>query len=287
MKTDEDQYTIKQYLLGSIGDAEREMIEEHIITDPDYIEKVMIVECELIDEYLTDALSEADRRRFIEHFLSTARQAQKLDFVKALANYTSASKAHSPPISRKIRLPAFWKGRIRNLLAAVGKLRLSLIAAIMLIVFVTSLVVIGWWIAHRADQSLESELAQLNNPDKHDPRTFSNFFIIGPLMPGLVRDFEQAQKNAIPKDKDIVQLQLEIGLNNYPIYEVALQRDEGRQVFTVGGLKPDSSESQRMLILYLPSRILTAGDYQLKLSGVTLDGQLEYIGQYVFRIVEK
>jgi len=286
MKTDEDQYPIKQYLLGSLGDAEREMIEEQIITSPEYLEKVMMVETELIDEYLADSLSEDDRRRFLEHFLSTVKQAQKLDFAKALVNYTAKSKAHSPPISRRIRLPAFWKGRIHNLLAATGKPRFFPIAATVSIVFVISLV-IGWWIAHTPEQSLEKELAQLNNSDKPDPRTSSDYFVIGPLRPGLVRDFEEAQKSIVPIDKNIVQLQLEIGVSNYPSYHTTLATSEGRKVFTLAGVKPSSSENQKIVVLYMPSRVLTAGDYQLELTGVALDGQLKYIGHYIFRITNK
>lgn len=78
---------VKEYLLGNLSLEEQQQIEERLILNRDFFEQVMIVEDELVDEYVYGSLSENER--FTQHFLSTPQQRQKLRTAKALKRYIS------------------------------------------------------------------------------------------------------------------------------------------------------------------------------------------------------
>jgi CHAT domain-containing protein/Tfp pilus assembly protein PilF len=87
----EDQRLLKSYLLGELSEEdERRPLEERLLTDEDFFEELLITEDELIDDYLKNALTDEEKRRFEDHFLLTAERQQKLRFAKALKRYVSA-----------------------------------------------------------------------------------------------------------------------------------------------------------------------------------------------------
>lgn len=59
-------------------------MELRLLSDADYSEELDIVADELIDEYLSSALPESDRRPFSEHFLKSQVRRDKLEFARAL-----------------------------------------------------------------------------------------------------------------------------------------------------------------------------------------------------------
>jgi hypothetical protein len=106
---------IREYLLGQLSDEEQQRIEERLIADKDFFEQVMIEETELIDDYLAGALVE--RESFINHFLSTPQQLQKVRTAAALREYTSESAPEEVPSAAKhVRTPNSW---FRRLLAGI------------------------------------------------------------------------------------------------------------------------------------------------------------------------
>ena len=79
---------IREYLLGNIQvEDEKRKIEERLMLDDDYFEKVLMQEEELIQDYVDGHLSADERQRFEKHFLISEERRRKIQFARALRRY--------------------------------------------------------------------------------------------------------------------------------------------------------------------------------------------------------
>src|SRR5215211_4393780 len=102
MKYLEEQQTIKQYLLGQLSTAESEALEQKVLTDPEFMDAVSLIEDELIEDFVANELPDRDKEHFIQHFLSTPHQHQKLELVEAVHTYFGGDVASSSaPVTEK------------------------------------------------------------------------------------------------------------------------------------------------------------------------------------------
>ena len=89
--SEEQQNSIRRYLMGSLHDeAELRLIEKNLLLDDDFAERLAIAEDELVEDYLDGALSETERRQFVEFFLISAENKNKLRLLKNLRRYAAA-----------------------------------------------------------------------------------------------------------------------------------------------------------------------------------------------------
>ncbi len=275
--SDEKQNLIRQYLLGELDEGQRNTIEELLIIDRQYLEETLAVESELFDDYVNDDLSESDQKKFVEHLLSTSIQLKKLQFAKALINTGIEAAANSPPAIGKVYQTEKWW------IPASKKSALSFsIAAVIIVVLAASFII---YIIFNQHKSLERELAELNSEERQRYEDIPNTLIAGPLQPWIVRESGEMKRVFIPIGTEIVQLRLDILVNAYQSYLVVLQTGEGQVIFTLSGLKPGDIKGDAVVLINIPGRILTSGDYQVELSGINADGQLERVGRYTFRVV--
>ena len=113
---------IKQYLLGELPYNEQDQIEERLLTDPKFFEESLIVEDELVDEYLFGLLSDPEEEKFERHFLSVPQQRQKLELAKTLERYASEATlggALTSGFDFPSRTPAIYGitvGRLKNII---------------------------------------------------------------------------------------------------------------------------------------------------------------------------
>src|ERR1041384_503134 len=99
-----DQTTIRQYLLGELSDeAQRQQVEERLLTDDDFFQELEITEDELIDQYLTGALTADERRNFESHFLAAPERQRKLSFARALRKCVEAAAVQTGQQQRSQR----------------------------------------------------------------------------------------------------------------------------------------------------------------------------------------
>lgn len=105
--------TIKRYLLGMLDAEERQRVEEHLISDRDFFEQVMIVEDELLDDYVDGSLPEVERERFLHHFLSAPQQHQSLRLASILRQYVSGlDSVELPKAGKYIQRSDSWLSRL-------------------------------------------------------------------------------------------------------------------------------------------------------------------------------
>jgi tetratricopeptide (TPR) repeat protein len=98
--------SIRKYLLGILDDTVKmRQIEEKILLDESYAERLAIAEDELIEEYLDGTLTEAEREQFVRFFLVTSENKRKLRLVENLRKYAAKSdtQAIKKPLKEKSR----------------------------------------------------------------------------------------------------------------------------------------------------------------------------------------
>src|SRR5882724_1573902 len=103
--TPEVQEKLRRYLLGSLGDDDRELVERELLTSDELFEELLIVEDEITDEYLAGELSHEDRSLFDQYFLNPPERQEKLRFARALNRGVKAADDKQP--ARKSS-SSFW-----------------------------------------------------------------------------------------------------------------------------------------------------------------------------------
>jgi hypothetical protein len=273
---DQAQPTIRRYLLGHLDEAGREQFEERFVNDAKFREAALIVEEELIDDYLAGLLPADEQAHFDADYLAGPRQRQELTLAQAIREYALENPAAGPAVMLKppaSKRFAFLTGR--------GWVP-ALVGAAVLLVAVGSFWV--WWL--RGWQGNEPQLvtadtiARLNKP----PYSAESVLSI-PLTGFLNRASGQGQKFAVPASIDIVQLQLAVPDTPYQSYQATLRVTDGAELFTVGDLSAQQIVAGRLLNLRLPARILKPADYTLSVSARSTEGRAESVADYYFRVL--
>jgi hypothetical protein len=271
------QPTIRRYLLGRLDEAGREQFEERFFKDAEFREAALIVEGELIDDYLAGLLPTDAQAHFAAHYLAGPRQRQELTLAKVIREYALESAAAGPAVAPRapgLKLLDFFTGR--------GWQPALVVAALLLVALVGSWV---WWVnrwqGNEPQTATAAAIAQLNK----QPYSVESSFSI-PLTGFHNRASGQGQKFAVPADIEIVQLQLALPATPYQSYQATLRVADGAELFTVGDLSARQTEAGRLLNLRLPARLLTPGDYTLSVSGLTTAGLAEGVADYYFRVLK-
>src|SRR5262249_6202613 len=91
-QTINEEEAIKQYLLGRLPEEEQTRLEERLLTDDDFFERLNLAEDELVDDYLAGSLDAENRQRFDKQFLAAPERQRKVRFSMALRKYVSAGR---------------------------------------------------------------------------------------------------------------------------------------------------------------------------------------------------
>lgn len=80
----EETAQIRRYLLGDLSEAELLQVEDRLMTEKNFCDKVAILEEELIEDYLGHALTVDELRQFEASFASLPAMHDRIEFVKAV-----------------------------------------------------------------------------------------------------------------------------------------------------------------------------------------------------------
>jgi hypothetical protein len=282
---EEESDLIRRYLLGALPEAEQELFEQRVLCEPEYRDKVELVEDELVEDYARGALPDADHERFVGHFLTTPGQLQKLQLVQALRQYAdaaspaaplkAAARADEPGETRRPKLP-FWRA---------SPLRLGFALAVACLLVLGSALLLNSWRQSNDRAALELELARLNGPDASDrPDTPA---LTATLTPMLTRDLAEANKITLPPDIELVALRLNLPSGPHTVFQAMLRTNEGHELFVISDLKARVTGDGRQLVLRVPAALLTRGDYRLTLKGLDASNQPEEVAEYYFRVATR
>lgn len=192
----DDETELRRYLLGELTEEERAQVKERLFLNSDYFQQLQAAEDDLIDDYVYEELSVADRESFETHFLSQPGRHEDLKFAQALKMYISTEAPPSSAISAAavaIHPPPTTKSKVMFLpfLRNFSNLaRLSLAAATLIILAV------GIWLVIRAvrnrDQSPPIQ-AQRPTPQETVPDPQQREVMPTNSQPGKSQPVEQEQ----------------------------------------------------------------------------------------------
>ena len=127
----EDERLIRQYLLGALSEEGQAKVQDRLLCDSEFFDRLVIEENELIDDYLRGALTEELEEKFKSYFLAAPERRQKLRFAKALKKRISEEAPSGPGIEESQRRkhlfglkgfspPRFAAGAVAALIFVVG-----------------------------------------------------------------------------------------------------------------------------------------------------------------------
>jgi len=253
---------LRQYVLGTDDPESQEPFEEHLLTDEKLLEELSIVEDEIVQDYLSGALSESEREKFESRFVATDAGQQELQFFKAFNNYF----ANLPAAEKRTPLPRSWKRFLPSFLRGESAiLRISFATAIII------LVSIGLFVAIRSRSQERGTV------------------FTATLTPGQVKGISGREMSVVevPPGTEFVRLQLAIGETSAQSYHISVFTDKEEEIFTDDGLQAESTATGKFVSVKVPSSILSRGDYRLKLAARISGDQLEEVASYSFRVIRR
>ncbi len=255
-----DEY-IREYVLGTHDPENQRHFEERLLTDQNLLEQLSIVEDEVVCDYLAGSLSEVEREKFENRFLSTAKGKQELQLFSAIRHHAK----NRLPATERTPLPRSWKRFLPGFLRGENPwLRLSFAMAILILVAV-------------------GLVAFFRNPINEHGRVFT-----AALVPGQIKNIGGRKMNVVevPQGTEVIDLQLAIGEVSAESFQASMFTDTGEEVFTKDALQAESAPSGKFISLRIPSNVLKAGDYRLRLKASVPEVGVEEVANYSFRVTK-
>lgn len=290
---DREHLAIRAYLLGGLDEESRERIESRFMTDPDFKEVVLLVEDELFEDYAFGTLPPQEREDFARRFTSDPRHAQKLRLIEGLKGRAEAEDRGglAGDVTGRRRAP-FWRRWLPGSARFRGSPRTLKLAFAAAVLMLGSLLILevsqrGRW-RRDSREDIERELARLNAPADSGGAQYSGAGLYTlTLSPVQTRGAGDAPVIAVAGDEGLMQLRMTPLRGGRQSYRASVQEVSGAELFAVGGLRPDNSEGETV-VLYVPVKFLPPGDYLLRLAGLPGGGgRDEDASEFYFRVVRR
>jgi hypothetical protein len=297
---------LRRYVLGALDEPRRLEIEERLIGDPATFDRLGVIEQELTEEYLEGALSGADAQGYERHFLATPDHQRQLAFIRGLretAVRTAADREapSSPGLFARVRELL----QLEPLLVGVPSCALIVLTGLA-----------AWsWTSHR---QLTTELTALRTDYARElQRRAVSSVVIQPapvqsaspqpaptslaptqsapvrlLLPGiptfalmgsLSRGEGALTRISYAVGAQAVRFQLDTPTTSHESYRVVLYDGNADERCAISGLHPTRQDGRQVVTVVLPSDLLPAGDYQLKVFGVNASGPPDSLATYTIR----
>jgi len=279
-EANEEEFRLRRYLLGELGEGEQESVEERFITDRDFKELALVVEDELVEAYLSGELSEAEEASFVRHFLSTPEQRRRVRLAGKLRKYMAAgAPAHPTEPGGEISTPGFRKSEFGR---GLPWRKPSVLVPASLALLLAAVLGLNWLAGTRQRgkelADFRREMERLNQQPASDG---PSWVVLSPLD---MRGGREANVLQHPASGTVVQLWLMLVKDEYPSYQVVFQKGGDTEQLSVGGLHAETTSRGRAIPFRIPAELLPPADHILKLNGIGEGGRIEEVDEYVFRV---
>jgi len=282
-----------RYLLGDLTDDEQVEVEDRAFADHQYMERMVAVEDDLIDNYLRGSLSQLQRDQFEKRFLTSEPRRQKIEFARALAEVSSRRAA---PADHEA---TFWESLIGSLRTLSPVFRFSLAAASL-----AAIIGVGWLVGQRVTLRREVKQLQAEKRDTQTPQETPKEVVAqreperpAPsqparptiasimLLPGISRSAAVRPRLAIPQTAQLVRLEVVLErTDDYKNFRVEIRNPQGQEAWTKDRLHSQQSRAGRVINLVIPRSVFRAGQYELALKGSVDDQTTEDLRYYYFDV---
>jgi hypothetical protein len=298
---------IRKYLLGSLEGEEREQLEERVLSDAGFRDRVLLVEENLIEDYTEGVLNETERHGFQKMFYSNTQRRIEVQVVEGLKQHAATNWwTRLFGVVQEI-----WKSRRQTLVSAgvspldsfSGFRKAAIAVALVIALAITFFVVQRFLRPAQVPPSLtqeqqrhdliERELVRLSTSRESQSLPSA---LAATLSPGLSRGDDTQRTSEFPNvtlPHGVESAQLHLLLrpsdNEYRSFQAVLSPLDARDSYKVD-LKPiEMSPGVPAIILTLPAHLLDDGDYGVQLSGQSAEGQVEVLPDhyYYFRLVRQ
>jgi hypothetical protein len=287
---------VRRFLLGNLTAAEQTTFDERLFADHDLEKRVRLAECELADDYAFERLSAGESELFEQRFLVSSARRQKLIVSKALRDRFATERAvagAAPSVMTFRERLQYWFG----LHQPYWKLALRVIVLLLLIGTMWSVLrgprLGERFFARRRPAPVATSpknTQEANHPVNPSPppreappppEQLAPAPVVVLLVPQHGYDPAHIAVVNLPDgERGVLQLQLS-AKGNPETDRAELLTISGQSVLTEGALK--ASPGIDIVSFEVPGRLLTAGDYQMKLSRMS-DGVEAVVVTYYFRV---
>jgi hypothetical protein len=276
----EEEVLLRNYLLGDLDEASREQVEQRLLSDDDFAERLSEAEGALIDDYVFDALPEGERKSFDENFVIDEKRRKRILFTRALEIYVGGRQQPEPPAGDDLSPPPpFWKNPlpfIKSHQTATG------VCALILVLLILSPALLPRLKRTLADR----RLAEVNRRPASGSVTNLLAFELD-LQDSLLREDGVTRRAVLADNIKLLTLKLAPPEKRYESYDALVLTAEEKELYAVDGLTPQVNAGVETIPLNIPADFLPTGDYQIQLLGKAADGSLVEAGRYKFRVIHE
>ena len=150
----ENEELIREFLFGELPDEKQFEFEESFIKDADLFEQIKIVEDELIEKYVRGWLNPAERAKFEQHFLTTEKRRERVEFSRQFINKIQDLSAETAVIKKAdeaISEESVWQ----KLAGIFAMPKIAMVTA-----FAVLIALFGSWFIFQNLNSSQTEVAQ-------------------------------------------------------------------------------------------------------------------------------
>lgn len=138
-------------------------------------------------------------------------------------------------------------------------------------------------------QMLETQVEQLQtSSSERVSEVIINLVLDIGYLVHVTRGGEKKVKTLeVPANARLVRLGVEVGKVSFPSFNILLRRGEESVVWRRSGMKAKPVGDRGRLNLAIPAENLTAGNYDLLITGVPSEGDAELVGRYYLKVERK
>lgn len=296
-KNQNDVLLVRRYLLGALPENEQRAVEQQLMTDHEFFNRLLQTEEELIEEYVHGEIAGNEKLAFEQRFLRDPERQRNVHFERSFQRYLVD---HLEPGSRdRLEHPLIrWQWITAGILACA----VIILASFCAVLFgrLTELQkrqneaqTQGSAMQRQNDElvsrinKLQAQLDARRQPEGQliPSRPVPSSSITLVLSPGLERDASKVATANLSASTDTVRLVLQTAEEGYSHYNLELQTAEGRVVWGQKGLVPHQFHGGGLAITcVVPARWLVRSDYLVALSG-TRAVSSDRLSTYYFKVV--
>jgi hypothetical protein len=256
-----------RYLLGDLSEEQQAQVEDRAFADTGYRAALEAAEADLIDSYVRDELSSADRRAFERLFLASQQRRSKVEFARSLAKL-------APQPAPK---PSVWQ-TLAQLMSGWSPMRIAPALTMLVCVVAAS------WLAVRngamqsrvaaleaSESALRRQLSQtqdqtkVRNAEATPPPVIASLV----LFAGLSRAESKREQLVLAPAAQVARIDIQLeSRDDYPKFRAELRTRSGGEVLTLANLPPKQNGGGYVVSFEVPASVLQSGQYELALKGL-------------------
>jgi hypothetical protein len=260
--SEDDKMRIKQYLLGQLAEADEEIVELRLMSDPAFSEEFDIVVDEIATLYVSRQFTGEEKTQVEQYFLRSPQRRLKVQFICELLRQLGEdgdNQSGVMPVGVRDQRPTLWQ-RLGAFWAQPSLLRPALSFAIVLIV-----------------GGLVFWMASLNSTP-----TYQSFELA--MTTSERSEGTETRRIHLERGFDGLRIKLKLPTPTAPQYRASLQGATALgEHFALPQLAVETPDATSITVI-VPTDQITRGTYAIELTEINNGRETPLRGAYVFEV---